>query len=106
MRKEAADHNNQAEQLQKIFDELQQNTVESEEISNEPAVDDDSMPKIDVLNLPPRKEVHSNENVRIRFSISRPFLRFLTVIILIVAIIFGAYFIWGDDLINIIEALK
>lgn len=101
------DHNDQAEQLKKIFDELQQHENKSEALSNDHQhTKDYSMPKIDVLNLPPRKEVHGNNKERTHLSISKPFLRFLSVIILIVAIIFGAYFIWGDELMIIIDGLK
>src|SRR5690625_219297 len=101
------EHNDQAEQLKQIFDELQQNKVKSDELPNvNRQTDNDSIPKIDVLNLPPRKEVHDHNKVRTRLSMSRPFLRFLSVIILIVAIILSAYFIWGEELMIIIDGLN
>lgn len=101
------EHSDQAEQLKQIFDELQQNKSKSEESRREEQhTNDDSIPKIDVLNLPPRREVHGNSNVRTRLGISRPFLRFLSVIVLIVAIILGAYFMWGEELIVLINGLK
>src|SRR5690625_2069371 len=107
MSEKTNEQNDQAEQLKQIFDELQQNAIESGELSNDnQSIDDDSIPKIDVLNLPPRKEVHSNNDSRTRLSISRPFLRFLSVIILIIVIILGAYFMWGEELIVLIEGLK
>lgn len=100
------ENNDQAEQLKQIFDELQQNAVKSDELSNDEQYEEDyTIPKIDVLNLPPRKEVHSNHG-RARLSISRPFLRFLFVILLIVLVIFGAYYIWGEELIILIKGLK
>lgn len=99
-------YKDQAEQLKQIFDELQQNAPDSEQLSNELDVDDRSIPKIDVLNLPPRKEIHRDNDVRTRLSISGPFVRFLSIIILIIIIVFGAYFLWGDELILIINGLK
>ncbi len=106
MNEKTNERSDQAEQLKQIFDELQQNETKSDGLSNDEQYKDDySIPKIDVLNLPPRKEVHS-KNVRTRISISRPFLRLLSVIILIVVISFGAYFIWGEELIVLINGLK
>lgn len=98
-------HENQAEHLKQIFDELQQNAKKSGEPSNEKGADDHSIPKIDVLNLPPRKEVHGDNNARTRLSISGPFLRFLSVIFLILIVIFGTYFLWGEELVLIIKSM-
>lgn len=100
------EYENQAEQLKQIFNELQQHTIDSNDTSNELDENDHLIPKIDVLNLPPRKEVHSNQSTRTRLSISRPFLRFLSVIMLMIIIVVGAYLIWEEELIIIINHLK
>jgi len=106
MAEKTNEHNDQAEQLKQIFNELQQNAVKSEKNTNdEQYTAEHAIPKIDVLNLPPRKEVHSNQS-RTRLSISRPFLRFLSVILLIIIIIFGAYYIWGEELIDLLKSLR
>ena len=106
MSKKTNEHNDQAEQLKQLFDELQEHAVKSGESSNiEQQAEAYTQPKIDVLNLPPRKEVHSNHG-RTRLTISRPFLRLLIVILLMIAVIFGAYYIWGEELINLIQGLK
>lgn len=100
------EYEDQAEQLKQIFDELQQNAPNSDQPSNEQEVIDDSIPKIDILNLPPRREIHDDNHTRTRLSISRPFLRFLSIIIFVIIIVFGAYFFWGEELILIIDGLK
>jgi hypothetical protein len=104
--KENTERTNQAEQLKKIFDELQQGENNPDELMNDQFSETDSIPKIDVLNLPPRKEIHGNKKSRIRLSMSKPFLRLLSVIFLIILIICGAYYIWGEELIHIINNLK
>lgn len=100
------EHNDQAEQLKQIFEELQKHEVKSDESSNhEQNGEEYTIPKIDVLNLPPRKEVHSNHS-RTRITMSKPLLRLLIVILLMISILFGAYYIWGEELINLIQSLK
>lgn len=105
MSKKTNEHNDQAEQLKQIFDELQEHAIKSGEPQTEQQTEAYSPPKIDVLNLPPRKEVHSNHG-RTRLKISGPFLRLLTVILLMLAVIIGAYYTWGEELINLIQGLK
>ncbi|HLR40870.1 MAG TPA: hypothetical protein VK091_04290, partial [Virgibacillus sp.] len=57
---ESNNGNNQATDLQKLIDEVQQ----SEKIQKKQQVslsqEPDQIRKMDILNLPPRKEIHSN----------------------------------------------
>ena len=106
MSEKTNEHNDQAEQLKQIFEELQEHAITPDDSLNiEQHTEAYTLPKIDVLNLPPRKEVHSNHG-RTRLTISRPFLRLLIVVLLMIAVIFGAYYIWGEELINLIQGLK
>lgn len=97
---ESNNDNNQATDLQKLIDEVQQ----SEKIQKKQQVslsqEPDQIRKMDILNLPPRKEIHSNHKKRIHVKLSRPLFRFLSVIIILLVIIYGAYFIWGNDLLT------
>ncbi|WP_100010770.1 hypothetical protein [Lentibacillus sediminis] len=52
--------------------------------------------EIDVLNLPPRKEVHGQKNST-SLKVSRPLLRFLFVVVLLLVILAGAFIVWGDE---------
>src|SRR5690625_6994309 len=102
MSEKTNEHNDQAEQLKQIFEELQEHAITPDDSLNiEQHTEAYSPPKIDVLNLPPRKEVHSNHG-RTRIKISGQFLRLLTVILLMIVVIFGAYYTWGEEVINLI----
>lgn len=52
--------------------------------------------EIDVLNLPPRKEVHGQQNST-TLKVSRPLLRFLFVVVLLLIILAGAFVAWGNE---------
>ncbi|RDW19094.1 hypothetical protein CWR48_08575 [Oceanobacillus arenosus] len=92
MEKQADIKQDQAEELRHLVGEIEGNKEVKEELS----ASLEEIPKkreIDILNLPPRKEVHTISN-RTRFRISRPFIRIIfVVIVLIVILIVGYYFI-------------
>lgn len=106
MSTETTEYEDQAEHLKRLFNEVQQGEMKPEKVSDESDTAQEPTLKIDVLNLPPRKEVHGNHNNRARVKLGKPFLRFLSVIIILVALVIGAYFIWGEELIDIIKGLK
>ncbi|RKQ37688.1 hypothetical protein [Oceanobacillus halophilus] len=91
----------QANELRSLFDEIteekhgREKEVFSEERRNEKR-------EIDILELPPRKEVHISRG-RARLKISRPFIRFILVVIVLLAIIFGAYYYWGDEVFQLMS---
>ncbi|MFC4022914.1 hypothetical protein ACFOUV_03685 [Oceanobacillus longus] len=58
--------------------------------------------EVDILNLPPRKEIHS-VNQRTRFKISKPLFRLLLVILLLIIIFIVASYFFGDELMTLIE---
>ncbi|MFD1850514.1 hypothetical protein [Oceanobacillus bengalensis] len=56
--------------------------------------------EFDILNLPPRKEVHTiNRFTGVKFS--APLIQFLTVIVIIGIILAGAYYYWGEEIMNL-----
>lgn len=61
--------------------------------------------KIDILNLPPRKEVHSHNKKRTHLRIGNPLLRFIVVFIILLSVFTGAYYLWGEELSNLITNL-
>ncbi len=70
----------QANELREIMDDKEQPKDKLKEQSK------DSFEEIDILNLPPRREVHKNSGKsHIRFS--KPLIRFLSVILVLIAII-------------------
>lgn len=98
---------NQEEALRFLLDEVQQG--EKEEKNQVAAIDETEVQKreVDVLNLPPRKEVHrKKQRTHLKMgSPGAPLLRFLIVFILLLGVLAGAYLIWGEELITVISNL-
>lgn len=96
-------HNNQAEQLQNLINELQHNETDDKP-SNKPFSGAEHVRKVDVLNLPPRKEVHQKKGwTKIKFR--KPFVRLLVVLVLLIIVVFGTYYYWGNDILDIFKQL-
>ncbi|WP_404452875.1 hypothetical protein LG329_01780 [Virgibacillus necropolis] len=102
----------QANELRKLFNEVQGNETSILPVENtdEKIEDDDYVSEnasisgtrnIDILNLPPRREVHGNKKKRTQIKVSRPFVRLSVVIIAIIAIILAIYYVWGEELIQL-----
>lgn len=70
----------QANELREIMDDKEEPKDKLKEQSK------DSFEEIDILNLPPRKEVHKNSG-KSHFRFSKPLIRFLSVILVLIAII-------------------
>lgn len=63
-----------------------------------PAKRENNQPIIDVLNLPPRTEVHKSQSKKMKIKIKSPVTRFVFILLIISVIIFLAYYYLGDDL--------
>ncbi|WP_284141263.1 MULTISPECIES: hypothetical protein [unclassified Virgibacillus] len=95
----------QAKELRKLFEEVQTNESTSSETNIEVPTDENTIDipnqqenrEIDILNLPPRSTVHGQKNTRVHFRIHGPIVRFLIVIIMLCAILVGAYYMLGND---------
>lgn len=107
MSNEANKHKDQAEHLKQLFHEVQQSEKAEESVSKELTANDTESEhlKIDVLNLPPRKEVHKDHDSRMRLKLSKPFLRFISVVIILFIITICIYIFWGEELIPLINDL-
>lgn len=53
--------------------------------------------EIDVLDLPPRSEIHQNKSKKTRLKINLIFLRFLLILFLLIIILVITYQYWGKD---------
>ena len=95
MDKEA--NENQADELKKIFQEVEQHENKIQEPVEE-QTDEEPRPKIDVLNLPPRKEVHRTQSKGFRIKFSKPFGRLLFAIIILLTIVIIILYFWQDDI--------
>ncbi|MFZ3577054.1 hypothetical protein [Virgibacillus sp. DJP39] len=110
-----SEYNDQANELRKLINEVQDNkssetpkednatvsgnlTYDLESTSFE---ENENSRTADILNLPPRKEIHSNQNHSIKLKVSRPLLRISAVILTLVIVLLGVYYVWGNDLIKL-----
>ncbi|MFD2630713.1 hypothetical protein [Oceanobacillus kapialis] len=91
MSHQTKDSEDQADELRKIFLELEHSDApdpaEKEVYESHPREDE-----IDLLNLPPRKEIHNKSQKRAKLKFSRSLLRLTIVIVLILCILAGVYF--------------
>lgn len=86
---------NQADNLMKLFQEVANHTpddpieedtpLETPEQTN--GQDEQSYVELDLLNLPPRREVHQKSKARYSFTLINPFTRLLFVLLLVAVII-------------------
>jgi len=53
----------------------------------------DEEQKIDILNLPSRKEVHSQKEFT-HIKLTKPFMRLVSVFVVVLAVIGGTLFVW------------
>lgn len=90
----------QADDLRELILEATNDTTVSED---EPETSEQvNLRDIDVLDLPPRKEVHGS-NGPMKMKLSKPLLRFIFISLLVITVIIvGLYFFDGEitDLIN------
>lgn len=95
MTKQVKEHMDQAEQLKNLVSELgeHENSIENREKSS---VKSKELPKIDVLNLPPRKSVHTGKKNRTKLKFQRPFMRLLFVFFILIILVFVIIYFWQD----------
>lgn len=97
--------NDQAAELRKLLDEVEHKEDKQSTGPKKAILPDEDFKynlDVDVLNLPPRKEIHTLQK-RTQVKISPSFMRFLTVIIILSGVLLGAYYLWGNELINLIK---
>ncbi|RLL48180.1 hypothetical protein D8M04_02585 [Oceanobacillus piezotolerans] len=100
---EKADKNmDQADELRDLIEEIEEigNGNEQEDESSVKMEEEPSR-EIDILNLPPRKEVHTNK-AKAHLKLRTPFIRFLLVIVLLAAVIISAYYYWGEGMFSLL----
>ncbi|UFT97654.1 LysM peptidoglycan-binding domain-containing protein [Radiobacillus kanasensis] len=53
--------------------------------------------ELNILELPPRSQIHTNKKTKVKWKISFPFVRFLVLLFLIITVLVLTYKIWGED---------
>jgi hypothetical protein len=102
MNMKSRDTDKQTDELQLLVEQVEKEHEEKQVMSIDSIENTDIQREVDLLNLPPRKEKHS-ENRRSHFKISKALFRFLFIVILLIVILIGVYYFFGNELISLFE---
>lgn len=81
----------QADKLMELFQEVANHQPDDKEPMEDEEMKRDEYVELDVLNLPPRREVHGNKKGKYSFSLARPSVRLFVVIVFVIAILCLVY---------------
>ncbi|MBP2077832.1 sulfite exporter TauE/SafE family protein [Oceanobacillus polygoni] len=96
----------QADELRNLFQEIEEGqAIEPPLKSTDSEQESEAKRDIDILNLPPRKEIHSKDS-RTSLKLSGPLIRLLFVIFILILGLAGAYYIWGNEFWLLIKELS
>lgn len=96
----------QADELRQLFQEIEDGQSTEQHVGNKNSEQESEAKRdIDILNLPPRKEIHSKDS-RTSLKLSGPLIRLLLVIFILIVGLAGAYYIWGNELWVLIQNLS
>lgn len=85
---------NQAIKLQQLFQEVNNNEENGKDKTD--LHSESEFVEIDVLQLPPRSEVHRKSKWRIRLNLRSPIIRFIVVLLVIFGILGLLYYVIGE----------
>ncbi|MHA6251075.1 hypothetical protein [Oceanobacillus sp. CAU 1775] len=91
----------QANELRELFKEVTSEETLPQEVEE---VSDVNHRVIDVLNLPPRKEVHTSSGP-MKMKMSKPLMRFIFISLLVITIIIVALYFFDGEITNLINKL-
>ncbi|WP_087971559.1 hypothetical protein [Oceanobacillus rekensis] len=92
MNMKSRDTDKQADELQLLVEQVEKGHEEKQAVPIDSIDNTDMQREVDILNLPSRKEKHFI-NRRSHFKISKALFRFLFIVILLIVILIGAYFL-------------
>lgn len=97
MRHNKEDH--QAAKLEQLFEDINNNQTETKKTNDTSDTNEehDIKQTVDILNLPPRREIHKNKNRRTRLKVKKPFIRIAIVIFVLVGILGFAYYLYMNE---------
>lgn len=105
MSHESEGQGDQATELKRLVEEVQ--NKESERKPSEPKKSGQKIRQerdIDILNLPPRTDVHSSKKNRTRIKINSAMLRLIFVIIVIIFALGGSFYLWGEEILKMFNS--
>lgn len=89
----------QANELRSLVKDIEEGNTNDKEL-----LADHHINEIDVLNLPPRKEVHT-KNTRTKIKLSKPLLRLLFTVVIVIAGLGTAIYVWQDEITTLLHRL-
>lgn len=90
---------NQAEKLQQLFTEITNQENVSKQEKNDVVVEEMTTYKeIDVLNLPPRSEVHKKLKWRLKIRFGAPIVRFSLFVLILLIIVALVLYVYIDSI--------
>ncbi|WP_138416903.1 hypothetical protein [Aquibacillus sediminis] len=91
----------QAYELRNMMNEINDNT-EDENIEVETKQDHrgDSQQDVNILNLPPRSQVHEDKKTKVKWKISYPLVRLLLILFILIVMLLLTYQLWGKETIE------
>lgn len=91
----------QADKLQQLFAEV--NNQEQDHDSAVTSSEEKEFIEVDVLQLPPRSEVHQTSKWKLHINFRSPWLRFTSTLVLLAIVLFCMYYFLGDYLLVLFE---
>lgn len=93
-------------ELRKLLDEVEKGSEQKTE-EKKPVIEPETKIErdIDILNLPPRKEVHGSRNKPAKLKISGASVRLISVVIILILILSVSFYLWGEELIEVINRM-
>lgn len=88
----------QAAELRKLISEVD---THNDKMAPNEGENKEEHQSIDILNLPPRKEVHNKKKSRIHIKMSRSILRLIVVLFLVAVVILGVMYLFKNNLLNL-----
>ncbi|WP_152525509.1 MULTISPECIES: hypothetical protein [Sediminibacillus] len=80
----------QARQLRNMVNELDKDKEMS-------TTDNLEQEEVNVLNLPPRKEVHQNKKTKVKWKVSLSLIRLLVILFILIIAVIVSLQLWGGD---------
>lgn len=105
MENKTRESKDQASELRKILDEVENSSnqkTNAESGQKEPNKEIPDEPNIDILNLPPRKDVHSKRKKRTKLKVGSASKRLISVFIILILLFGTAFYLWGEEFLEMI----
>ncbi|TFJ93790.1 hypothetical protein [Lentibacillus salicampi] len=98
---EPKDYHDQGAELRKLLEEVEDGSEQKvQEQTHTQELDKKTQREVDILDLPPRKEVHSHHHNRTKLKIGRASIRLISVIIILIVVLLVVFNLWGEELID------